>query len=245
MPQQRKVDTQQIDYSAHAPSYDEARFAGDANAYLEQLRRRTVHKLLGPARDNVRVLDVGCGTGRGLGYLESAGFRRVVGLDFTREMLLQAHAKFTAVDAPPQLVRGDAFRLPFRDATFDLVMSLNFLHMFRLDLQQQILAEATRVCRPGGRLVIEFESIHKGLFVSRYLEQRRVKHRTKFNSVWEMRRLFPAAQFDRVRVLGTELPKLHALFRHLPRVGQAIESVAHVSPINWLAARVVVQAIKR
>jgi ubiquinone/menaquinone biosynthesis C-methylase UbiE len=244
MSQTQKVDKQQIDYSAHAPSYDQSRFVGDANVYLEQLRRRTVHKLLGQADGTQRVLDVGCGTGRGLEYLASAGYRRVVGLDFTREMLAQAQTKVTGL-GDYGLVRGDAFRLPFADSTFDAVMSLNFLHMFRLNLQQRILAEATRVCRPGGRLVIEFESIHKGLFVSRYLEQRRVKHRTKFNSLWEMRQLFPATQFDQVRVLGTELPKLHALFRHAPRLGQAVEAIAHVPPINWLAARVVVRAVKR
>ena len=137
-------------------------------------------------------------------------------------------------------IRGDAFCLPFADGLFDLVASFNFLHMFRLDLQRRLLSEMHRVCRPGGLVVVEFESLHKGLFVTRYPEQRRMAHRTKFTSIGEVRSFFSKGQYSRVRVFGTTLPVCYRVLSFVPRLGAAVESVALVPPCNWLSERVVV-----
>jgi hypothetical protein len=61
-----------------------------------------------------RALDVGTGTGRCLGLLRAAGARTVVGLDMSLAMLGR-----TSGDLP--CVCGDACRLPFDDASFDVV----------------------------------------------------------------------------------------------------------------------------
>ena len=114
--------------------------------------------------------------------------------------------------------------------------------MFRFESQRELLGEMIRVCRPDGLLVCEFDSIHKGLFISRYLEQRRVARRTKFNNIREIRTLFPKERFASVRVIGTALPKAFRLLKFIPAWGERIESVAHHPPLNWLAERVIVAA---
>jgi SAM-dependent methyltransferase len=138
------------------------------------------------------------------------------------------------------LMRGDAFTLPFADASFEAVVSLNFLHMFRFDLQEKLLGEMTRVCVPNGLVISEFESLHKGLFFTRFWEQRRLRHRTKFNSILDIRRLFDRQVFEAVRVVGIRLPKAHLLFRHFPGAGEYFECITYLPPFNWMAQRVIV-----
>jgi ubiquinone/menaquinone biosynthesis C-methylase UbiE len=98
------------------------------------------------ARDQ-RVLEVGCGTGLILSRLSPAA-KLACGLDLSPEMLRGARARGLRV------VLGSATRLPFADASFDLVCSFKVLaHVPDI---QQALAEITRVTRPGGRMVLEF-----------------------------------------------------------------------------------------
>jgi demethylmenaquinone methyltransferase/2-methoxy-6-polyprenyl-1,4-benzoquinol methylase len=104
-------------------------------------RRRAVATLdLGPG---ARVLDVACGTGDLCRELDAAGYRPI-GIDLSQGMLEEA-----STDAP--LVRADAERLPFRDATFDGVICGFALRNF-VDLDT-VFRACARVLRPGGRLV--------------------------------------------------------------------------------------------
>ncbi len=246
----RKVDTRQIDYTGYTANYDEQRRWGRRNRYLELVRYRAFERLLSrlPIQQPL-VLDVGTGTGRGLSYLHRCRLTRVAGLDYTDAMLRRAVSNLKedlGHDVPPgTLLRGDAYALPFADDSFDLVASFNFLHMFRLDLQCQIIREMTRVARPGASLIIEFDSLHKGLFFSRIPEQYRKADRTKFNACWELRTLFPRETFHTVRVAGTTFPLLHRILAHMPSLGVRIESAAHCGPLGWLTERVFVSATLR
>lgn len=240
-----KIDLKQNDYTSHADVYEHNRFSGRQNQYLEMLRRRAVLRGFETCTERDALLDVGCGTGRGLSYHESLGWRQLCGLDFTRAMLDIATRNLQNGRHPSQLtlVQGDAFELPFPDNSFSAVMSLNFLHMFRFGSQKELVKEMVRVCRNGGVVTVELESIHKGLFFSRYLEQRRVVDRTKFNSVWEVADIFPKNVVTGVKVYGTALPAAYRILSYVPRAGSVIERVAHKEPFKWLCERVVVSAV--
>jgi ubiquinone/menaquinone biosynthesis C-methylase UbiE len=241
-----KVDKRHNDYSSHSLDYDSKRFDGRQNQYLEMLRWRAVERSLRRVDRSASVLDVGCGTGRGIKYMVNSGFRKIHGLDYTAAMLEVAQAYVDTLDSSytVHLQQGDAFSLPFGDDEFDVIVSLNFLHMFTFDLQRELIAEMDRVCRPGGMMILEFESIHKGMFLTRYIEQRRVAHRTKFNSIWEIRRLLPASEYTLVRAYGTALPVIYRVLSHWPRIGEVIERAALFPPFNWLSERVVVSVTK-
>src|SRR6266851_4818347 len=72
------------------------------------------------------VLDVGCGTGRGIRQLrENRPGLRVMGLDPVAELLEVAATKGISRAA---LIRGDARALPFPDQRFDAVVELGILH---------------------------------------------------------------------------------------------------------------------
>jgi demethylmenaquinone methyltransferase/2-methoxy-6-polyprenyl-1,4-benzoquinol methylase len=98
-----------------------------------------------------RALDLGCGTGDLTLELARHGPRLTVGLDPVPGMLAAAEAKL-AGEAGVALVEGDGLRLPFADATFEVVAS-GFVMRNVADLPAA-LREQRRVLRPGGRVAI-------------------------------------------------------------------------------------------
>jgi SAM-dependent methyltransferase len=98
------------------------------------------------------VLDLGCGPG---GVMAAVARRhptaRIVGLDLAARMLAEARRRWTE-SAAAGLIRADAARLPFPAGAFDAVTSHSFLYL--VPDRDAVLAEAWRVLRPGGRLLL-------------------------------------------------------------------------------------------
>ncbi len=103
------------------------------------------------AIDHLRVLDVCTGTGD-LALTVGGG---VVGADFCLPMLERARLKARRLRQPLPLCAADALRLPFAEASFDVVTVAFGIRNFA-DLEVG-LGELVRVLRPGGvLLVLEF-----------------------------------------------------------------------------------------
>lgn len=98
------------------------------------------------------VVDVGTGTGRMLTLLGPRA-ESAVGVDLSREMLAVARAALEHADLRHCMVRlGDMYALPLPDAVADVVTVHQVLHY--AERPADALAEAARVLRPGGRLVV-------------------------------------------------------------------------------------------
>lgn len=103
-----------------------------------------VRRTLGSA-DGLKVLDVGCGEGRLCRELASQG-AEVVGLDPVLGLVEVARRRGGL------FVRADAAQLPFKNESFDLVLSiLSLIDIFEF---RSAIWEMARVMRPGGRLVV-------------------------------------------------------------------------------------------
>jgi ubiquinone/menaquinone biosynthesis C-methylase UbiE len=100
-------------------------------------------------RAGERWLDVATGTGAVAVRAAQAG-ADVTGLDITPALLEQAREAAVAAGVEVELVEGDAQRLPFDDASFDVVSSC-FGVIFAPD-RAAAAGELARVCRPSGRL---------------------------------------------------------------------------------------------
>ena len=98
------------------------------------------------------LLDLGTGTGRILELLQPL-YQRAVGIDASRDMLAVARANLDQARVAKASVRhGDILNLPLDAQDFDLVTIHQVLHF--LDQPELAIAEAARMLRPGGRLVI-------------------------------------------------------------------------------------------
>lgn len=116
----------------------------------DRLWRRAVTRAVGAKAGEV-VLDLAAGTGTSTVALGRAG-ARCVACDLSFGMLQVGVRRHGQGGGGPQFVGGDALRLPFRDASFDVAtMSFGLRNVADVD---RALRELHRVVRPGGRLVI-------------------------------------------------------------------------------------------
>jgi len=98
------------------------------------------------------LLDLGTGTGRLLELLAPV-YARAIGVDASSDMLAVARANLDRAGVANAQVRlGDIQHLPFVRNSFDVVTIHQVLHY--LDEPERAIAEAARVLRPGGRLLI-------------------------------------------------------------------------------------------
>ncbi|WP_199258271.1 bifunctional demethylmenaquinone methyltransferase/2-methoxy-6-polyprenyl-1,4-benzoquinol methylase UbiE [Paracoccus binzhouensis] len=112
-------------------------------------------------RDGQHLLDVAGGTGDiAFRFLERAPGARVTVCDMTESMLVEGRKRAEAGKLADRLawVTGDAMALPFADDSFDrYTISFGIRNVTRIP---QALAEARRVLKPGGRLlVLEFSQM--------------------------------------------------------------------------------------
>ena len=122
----------------------EARFKDEVPA--DDFRLSAILRHLGPVQGRL-VLDLGCGKGRFTSRLAGRG-ARVIGLDVSGAMLRAAKV------AGLPVALGSIRRLPIPDASVDAVLFVEVLeHVSPADLPG-VLAEAARVLRPGGTVVI-------------------------------------------------------------------------------------------
>ncbi len=134
-------------FAENAARWDEIRALHIADSEVEQAILGLLPE--GPIDD---LLDLGTGTGRMLSIMADRA-ERCVGIDYSREMLSVARANLESAGKRNWQIRhGDLYQLPFPGASFDIAVIHQVLHY--LEDPAEALAEAARVLRPGGTLVI-------------------------------------------------------------------------------------------
>jgi SAM-dependent methyltransferase len=166
-------------------------------------------------RAAAKTLDVGCGEGRVTRELGRRG-HDAVGVDVAPRLVELARVR----DPGGEFRVADAERLPFDDASFDLVVAFNVL--MSVDVPARAIDEAARVLRPGGHLCASI--VHPlassgewqdDLFLVRdYLVERDHEQRV-----------------DDVVFANVHLP-LHGWFDRLERAGFAVESLRELPRVD-------------
>ena len=102
-----------------------------------------------------RILDLGCGTGEmALAIARAYPAVTLIGVDGDGEVLERAAVKARAAGVELELHEALADRVPLADASVDCVVSTLMFHHLGPSAKRAALAEAGRVLRPGGRLLV-------------------------------------------------------------------------------------------
>ena len=199
----KTIPSKSVYYNSVSDNYDFSRRAGPRSS-------RVLIDMLSPI-ENLRVLDIGCGTGNFLAKLHQMS-RRLVGLDISAGMLAKVRTKVT--DAV--LVEGDASLMPFSGKSFDAAYCIQVVH--HISDKTKFLQEVYRILRSNGRFVIQTCS-HEQLatFVaSHYFPEGFEFERKRFPRIEEISALLTEVGFSDIDIcpcpfdgLSTESPEVY------------------------------------
>jgi ubiquinone/menaquinone biosynthesis C-methylase UbiE len=166
---------------------------------------RTQAGLLAQTLRDGPVLDVPAGTGlvtaEALRSVEAPPL--VVAVDLSRQMLLRSRSRLRHRAV---FVEADVARLPFRDGAFAAAHSANGFHLF--PDAASAAREISRVCRPGGKVVVTTWT-DQGHLVARLYQRllARLGHIERPRSPTHFRELFEGAllQTEKSQTTGTLL----------------------------------------
>jgi ubiquinone/menaquinone biosynthesis C-methylase UbiE len=133
---------------------------GAANAMRRQALPDVHEVFAGRDQRKLRLLDVGCGTGRFLDFVQQAWPRlQITGLDMSDAYI--RHAKRHLRRSRTSLIVGKAEEIPLSDNSQDAVTSTFLFHELPPKVRRIALRECARVLKPGGRLVL-LDSLQRG-----------------------------------------------------------------------------------
>ena len=146
--------------------------------YADRVEWKCIRSLL--PSEKGKVLDLGCGTGLYTERLKKTGFE-VFSLDYSGKMLKVAEKR-----AEGNFIRGDAADLPFRDSSFDGIISVTSFEFF--SDPEKALREMRRVVKNGGFIIIGMLS--RGNLWSRSRKGKELYKRAHFYTYFEVKHLF-------------------------------------------------------
>lgn len=105
--------------------------------------------LLGKSREEIRVLELGCGTAANLWFAAREGFQ-VSGIDISQTAIANARDKLSKDSLPADLKVSSFSTLPFDDQCFDVVLDRCTLACGTFKQIRSAFSETARVIAPGG-----------------------------------------------------------------------------------------------
>jgi ubiquinone/menaquinone biosynthesis C-methylase UbiE len=192
----------------------------DVFSYTRKKIDEVLDEQLAAVSGVARLLDVGCGTGHQLSKYAARGFV-CAGCDPSLEMLSRARASNPDI----HLARADARALPYPNAAFDVLLSIEVMRY--LATPQDVLREFARVLAPGGLALVTFApKFSTSLYplVNKLTSRVRIGELSKvkqyFHTSQELQTMFRRAGFESVTVV----PRFYGPFIHVNRINREAAS---------------------
>jgi len=108
------------------------------------------------SKDDSKVLDLGCGSGRNFTSIVNSGFNgELYGVDFSGEMLKLAKENAKKLKIKINLLKSDASKLEFEDNFFDKIICIATIHCIKTKKERNnTIKEMHRVLKSKGKLLI-------------------------------------------------------------------------------------------
>ncbi|MFC3551569.1 class I SAM-dependent methyltransferase [Lysobacter cavernae] len=216
----------------------EASYRDDPGRYAIYLLHVASYRFAEAYAKGKRVLDLGCGSGYGAAMMAEVA-TSVVAVDISEDAIRFASEQHAKPNLVHRVIRPDV-PLPFEDGAFDTVLSFQVIEHVRDDVGY--LAEARRVLRPGGALIVITPNRAVRLLPSQRPWNR--WHLREYNAAG-LARLFPTGgctldmRFMRAEgeIARVELARYRKLkWLTLPATLPVIPNVVRVSALNAMHA---------
>lgn len=104
-----------------------------------------------PSDRNCDIVDLGCGSGALLLFLQETGYRNAVGVETSPDQI-----EFARQLGVRSVIPGDllSFLRESQDEIFDVVVAIDVIEHFRKDEVLEIMDQTNRVLRPGGKMIV-------------------------------------------------------------------------------------------
>lgn len=144
-------------YEEESKIYDKRRFLTSEGKYIDRVQKELVLSMV-DSWENKTILDLGCGTGRFSIELAQQG-AVVTGLDPAKEMLDETYKKVEDASSigAIQLIKGNAYNLPFKSDTFDSCICISVLNHLRS--WDKVFNEIHRVVKQNGFFIMSFTNL--------------------------------------------------------------------------------------
>jgi len=133
-------------YNDLASTYDESRFGNTYGKFIQGQEQLILEHSLADNDPNY-TLDMGCGTGRFLGFAH-------YGIDISKEMIKVSKSKFSN----KELFNESASTTHFDENTFLSIFSFHVFMHLDYTMVKNILNEAYRILKPGGKFIFDIPS---------------------------------------------------------------------------------------
>lgn len=133
-------------YNNLASTYDENRFENSYGKYIDFQERKILTSIL-PTTKNHKILDLGCGTGRFLGFAN-------YGIDISPKMIEIAKEKFPE----KEITEGSVVKISYPENYFDFIFSFHVIMHLEKETTQSFLDETYIKLKPKGKLIFDFPS---------------------------------------------------------------------------------------
>jgi SAM-dependent methyltransferase len=207
-----------------------------------RLERYPVPELPLPPGDGELFLEVGCSWGRWCVAAARQGYR-VVGIDPSLKAIAAARRVAGQLGAEAAYLVADGRRLPFPDASFDVVFSYSVFQHFAKPEALRSFDEIARVLRPGGLAKIQMANVFGVRSLWNQLRERRFREPRRLFDVryWSPRELRAELaarvgpthlEADGFLTLNPQLADLELLPRRYQLVVRASETLRRVRPLR-------------
>jgi len=159
--------------------------------------------LIAQLKKHKKILEVGCGQGKFMSI-----FPNITGLEYSRKFIEVAKKR----GVKGKIYRGDAFKMPFKKPSFDLVFSTGLIEHY--NKKQKLVNEHTRVTKTGGKCIITVPSIGPDAYLVNLMRETVYKGTKKYDPQYlgermkrkELKELMETAGLKKVVVYNIGIP---------------------------------------